>query len=120
MHFQILLSRHRVLAKIHRYDDGFYAAFTVINAGRLRGSILSSLIEDNLQNCIMKCVKHLSCKTVNYNSKSGECDLNRDGFSKDDSQDLVDWRNYGTPEDVSVFYLIPCLQFLKGRCIFNS
>ena len=95
-----ILSYYRALlfAKIFRGENSFKANFTVVNSGRLEGSQLVYFENEQFPDCLYNCIKHLLCETVNYNSATGECELNSELFDKDESTYQPNWRNYGTPQ----------------------
>ena len=52
-----------------------------------------------LKECQLECVKHLKCKTVNYNEKEKKCELCNNDFDEWEAlvEEMPDWKNYGTP-----------------------
>ena len=53
----------------------------------------------SLKECQLECVKHLKCKTVNYNERERKCELCDNEFDEWEAvvEEMLDWKNYGTP-----------------------
>ena len=60
-----------------------------------------------IKECQLKCVKHLKCKTVNYNENKRLCELCDGDFDKWEAlvEEMPDWKNYGTSNKRN--YLLP-------------
>lgn len=118
MYSLLILFLSQVTCDIQRFDSGgFKAEFSVINKGRVR-HVLQHFKDHNLQDCIVKCIIHLNCTSINYNSLTSVCELvDRNFDSKIPDLNSTGWTNYGTPSKGIEFFLI----FWKGinRQFFN-
>ena len=48
--------------------------------------------------CTLYCVKHLECRSVNYNDEERICEICDSEFDEDEAlMDDERWKNYGTP-----------------------
>ena len=53
----------------------FSAEFSVVITGRAEGTVLLTRWSIEHPECLLACVHHLKCKSVNYNQKSKMCEL---------------------------------------------
>lgn len=86
---------------ILRSDDNadFSAMFSNKYFGKLQDLVL--LRENNLDfiQCLLICIKHLDCKSVNYNQRESKCLLMKNALRKDDVEELDGWEAFGTVFD---------------------
>ena len=67
---------------MHRLSCRAFASFSITLDGMVdSGSILRALSSQSRIGCVMKCVSSASCKSVNFNSADGQCQLLERGFS---------------------------------------
>ncbi|XP_057310159.1 sushi, von Willebrand factor type A, EGF and pentraxin domain-containing protein 1-like [Hydractinia symbiolongicarpus] len=63
---------------LHAASDercGIDRAFTVIHESSQIDGVVYSYISDTIAHCIIKCVKHVRCKSINFNHLTRECQL---------------------------------------------
>ena len=68
---------------IHRQSCKAFASFAITLDGMVdSGSILRSLNSQSRIGCVMKCVSLAACKSVNFKSANGQCQLLERGFNE--------------------------------------
>lgn len=98
MYYLLTLLLAQVTCDIQRFDNGgFKAEFSVMNKGRVH--LVFQYFEDHtLQHCIVKCIMHLNCVTINYNSLTSICELVDQNFDSNIADlNSTGWTSYGTP-----------------------
>ena len=67
---------------IHRLSCKSFASFAITLDGMVdSGSILRALSSQSRIGCVMKCVSLAACKSVNFKSDDGQCQLLERGFN---------------------------------------
>ena len=91
-------------AEIIRNHDlsEFSADFSIVITGRATGIIL--LTKSNISDleCLLDCVFHLKCKSVNYNQISKTCELLATNITEKNISADEDWVSIGTPDSEEV------------------
>lgn len=91
-------------AEIIRNHDlsEFSADFSIVITGRTTGIIL--LTKSNISDleCLLDCVFHLKCKSVNYNQNSKTCELLATNITENNISADEDWVSIGTPDSEEV------------------
>ena len=84
---QVLCSL-RTVANIVRHDYWYEADFSIVNNGRHFDEVIMGVNNLSLKECQLECVKHLKCKSVNYNENERKCELCDSDFDEDEA--LID------------------------------
>lgn len=96
-------------AEIIRNHDlsEFSAEFSIVIVGRAVGTtiLLKRSNIDDLE-CLLACVHHLKCKSVNYNQKTNMCELLATNAMKNNISCDEDWVFVGTPDNEKVSAII--------------
>ena len=91
-------------AEIIRNHDlsEFSAEFSIVKTGRATGIIL--LAKSNISDleCLLDCVFHLKCKSVNYNQNNKTCELLATNITENEISTDEDWVSIGTPDSEQV------------------
>ena len=77
----------------------FSAMFSRSYLGKLEGPVLLREKNLNFIECLLNCIKHLDCKSVNYNQRESKCLLMKNILRKGDVKELDDWEAFGTVFD---------------------
>ena len=90
----------RVFGDIQRGDDGFCnAVFSVVTDGRIMEGVLMHAEQIDVRGCMIECVQHRQCKTINYNYNLELCELVNRNFDEGDEVVITkEWINFGTPD----------------------
>ena len=91
-------------AEIIRNHDlsEFSAEFSIIISGRATGTILLTKTSIDDLACLLDCVYHLKCKSVNYNQKNKMCELLATNIAGNNISPGEDWVSIGTPNSQKV------------------
>lgn len=88
--------------------DGFRVEFSVVRDGRLVSDLLLMFLSDfNLGQCLMRCIQHLQCITVNYNEDERLCEILGEEFDESNADvSTKKWKNYGTQAAKGEVYFV--------------
>ena len=107
----------RVLGDIQRGDGGFYnAEFSVVKDGRIMEGVLMHVEQIDVRGCMIECVQHRRCKTINYNYNMELCELVDRNFEEGDEVVTTnEWVNFGTPDKGKV-HSRTAIKFISSYC----
>lgn len=91
-------------AEIFRNHDlsEFSAEFSVVITGRARGTVLLTRQNTEYPECLLTCVYHLNCKSVNYNQNMKICELLDTNVNENVTSTYEDWVSIGTTDKEKV------------------
>ena len=69
-----------VFTKGELLDKQFEKDFSVVTNAFVTKDFMKSFSSLSLRDCIKECFLLLSCKSMNYNNKTGECQLSSDDY----------------------------------------
>lgn len=100
-------------AEIIRNHDlsEFSAEFSVVMIGRGRGTVLLTRQNVEYPECLLACVYHLNCKSVNYNQNMKLCELLETNVNENVTSTHEDWVSIGTTDKENVSEIILLLDF---------
>ena len=114
--FVYIFQKHKqIVAKIHRQDDKFFSKFSVTRHWRLFGSVISKHSDVTLPICLLSCVRHKQCKSINF--KNLFCGRNWETHSHEDFQVNYEWTHLETEQEdvekVSNYYYEMLMDFSR-------
>ena len=91
-------------AEIIRNHDlsEFSVEFSIVITGRATGIILLAKSNISVLECLLDCVFHLKCKSVNYNQNNKTCELLATNITENDISTDEGWVSIGTPDSEQV------------------
>ena len=95
-------------AEIIRNHDlsEFSAEFSVVMIGRTGGTVLLTRQNTEYPECLLACVYHLNCKSVNYNQNMKICELLDTNANENVTSTHEDWVSIRTTDKEKVSEII--------------